>query len=80
MASHMPTTARAERHRRVAAAYAEGRPPRVLAPLYGLSARRIRYVANLYGVSRPRGRPANSNSKGERDAKPNKPPLHFHAS
>jgi transposase len=56
----MSTTARAERQKRVAAAYAEGMSSRAVAGLTGLSLTHVKRIANLYGVSRPRGRPSST--------------------
>jgi hypothetical protein len=53
---------RAERHKRIAAAYEGGLDSRTVAALFGMNDSHVRSIVRLYGVSRPVGRPANSNS------------------
>lgn len=48
---------RARRAERVARRYAEGVHPCQVAEEFGLSRARVNSIAQIYGVSRPRGRP-----------------------
>lgn len=48
---------RKERHRRVAAMYAEGAHRDEVAARFGIHPGHVSKIAKLYGVSRPQGRP-----------------------
>jgi hypothetical protein len=53
---------RAQRHKRIVAAYESGASSRAVADWFGMNDSHVRYVLRLYGVARRPGRP--SNSKG----------------
>ena len=57
---------RAERHRRIVAAYQSGASSRAVADWFGMNDSHVRYVLRLYGVARPGGRPSNSQEAGRR--------------
>lgn len=53
----MTRVERAERHKLIAASYKSGLPSREVARRFGLNDSHVRYIARLYGVARPAGRP-----------------------
>jgi hypothetical protein len=50
---------RAQRHKRIVAAYESGASSRAVADWFGMNDSHVRYVLRLYGVARRPGRPTN---------------------
>lgn len=53
----MTTVDRAERHKRIVAAYQAGETSRTVAAAFGMNDSHVRGILRLYGVSRRVGRP-----------------------
>lgn len=53
---------RAERHKRIVAAYQLTPNSRTVADLFGMNDSHVRSIVRLYGVSRPVGRPSSNDN------------------